>query len=397
MKILFINSLYAPNVVGGAERVVQSLAEGVAREGHQAVVVSVAPQGGTRTDWVNGVKAYYVGLKNVYWPFGEGPFHPASKAAYHALDTCNPWMVRAVARIVDEERPDLVHTNRLAGFSSLALQLVNKRGLPLVHTLHDYYLLCPRSCMFRNGKICRRRCMECRAYSLPKSRLSNRVDTVVGVSQYILERHLEFGYFAATPKRRVINNGYNIDSVAPRPDTWALPIRFGYIGRLAVEKGPEVLLRSISRLPARTWSLDVAGMDQTAYGRYLRTNYDTPPIEFLGHVEPEAYFTKIDVLVVPSLWYEPLGLVIIEAYAHGVPVVASNRGGIPELVEEGRTGFLFDPDCPGDLATKMQRFVDEPSLIRDMRLACLEKAQDFRPERVIEEYLAVYNDATKLV
>jgi glycosyltransferase involved in cell wall biosynthesis len=239
--------------------------------------------------------------------------------------------------------------------------------------------------------------MECRAYSLPKSRLSNRVDTVVGVSQYILERHLEFGYFAATPKRRVINNGYNIDSVAPRPDTWALPIRFGYIGRLAVEKGPEVLLRSISRLPARTWSLDVAGMDQTAYGRYLRTNYDTPPIEFLGHVEPEAYFTKIDVLVVPSLWYEPLGLVIIEAYAHGVPVVASNRGGIPELVEEGRTGFLFDPDCPGDLATKMQRFVDEPSLIRDMRLACLEKAQDFRPERVIEEYLEVYNDATKLV
>ena len=394
MKILYINTLYAPNNVGGAERVVQSLAEGVARAGHQAVVVSAAAQAGTQTNWVNGVKAYYVGLKNVYWPYEDKRFHPALKAAYHVLDTYNPWMGRAVARILDEEHPDLVHTNNLAGFSSLAWQLVKKRDLPLVHTLHDYYLLCPRSSMFRNGQPCTTQCARCRVFALMRNRLSNHVDVVVGVSRFILERHLEFGYFATTPRRRVTNNGYrkeSKESVALPRATWSLPIRFGYIGRFALEKGPKVLLESVSRLTKGTWSLDMAGSKHTLYGRYLRAKYETPSIKFLGYTETEVFFKKVDVLVIPSLWHDPLPTVIIEAYAHGVPVVGSNKGGIPELVEEGRTGFLFDPAQPNDLAVKLQRFIDEPPRLRDMRLACLEKAKDYMSERVIAEYLEVYD------
>jgi len=255
MKLLFVNSLYAPNIVGGAERFVQSLAEGVVKAGHQAVVICTAPQPGTHTDWINGVKVYYAGLKNLYWPFGSQQPQAALKSVYHVLDTYHPWMARGVARILDAEKPDLVHTNNLAGFSVLTWQGIKRRNLPLVHTLHDYYLLCPRSSMFREGKNCTTQCVKCRPYALPRNRPSNQVDAVVGVSQFILERHLKLRYFADTFRKDVIFNGYQslngyqTGSLALPSHTPSLPIRFGYLGRLIPDKGLEILLESVSQLP----------------------------------------------------------------------------------------------------------------------------------------------------
>jgi glycosyltransferase involved in cell wall biosynthesis len=393
LKILFINTLYTPNLIGGIERAVQLLAESLAREGHQIVVASTAPERGVRTATVNGVKVYYVSLKNFYWPFGEKENHRALKPLAHALDTCNHWMVREVARILDEERPDLVHTNGLGGFSVLAWRRVEQRRLPLVHTLHDHYLLCPRSTMFRKGRSCDKQCAECRLYSLPRRRLSQRVDAVVGVSRYILERHLELGYFTATPEKRVIPNAYQAGPASLPAKRRSPPVRFGYLGMLHPVKGIERLLEAVAQLQEGTWSLSVAGRGRTAYECDLRTRYKTLGVEFLGHVDPETFFPEIDVLVIPSLVRESFGRVVIESYAHGVPVIGSTRGGILELVEEGRTGFLCDPDRAGDLAARLQRYIDRPTMINAMRPICLEKANGFLPETIVEQYLDTYRRA----
>ena len=390
MKNLFINTLYTPNLIGGIERAVQLLVESLAKEGHKIVVVSTAPERGVRTATLNGVKVYYVGLKNFYWPFDERENYQALKPLAHVLDTYNPWMVREVTRILDEERPDLVHTNGLGGFSVLAWRRVEQRRLPLVHTLHDHYLLCPRSTMFRKGRNCDKQCAECRLYSLPRRRLSQRVDAVVGVSRYILERHLELGYFTATPEKRVIPNAYRAEPASLSAERQSPPVRFGYLGMLHPVKGIEKLLEAVGRLQEGAWSLSVAGRGRTAYERDLRARYKTLGVEFLGHVDPENFFPEIDVLVIPSLVRESFGRVIIESYAHGVPVIGANRGGISELVEEGRTGFLFDPDHAGDLAARLQRYIDRPTMINDMRPICLEKANGFLPENIVERYLETY-------
>ncbi len=390
MKGLFVSSLYTPNLLGGAERITQSLAEGMAKAGHRAVVISLAPQKGIQIDRINDVRIYYVGLKNLYWPFGGTTNPTMLKPLWHALDTYNPWMVREVARILDAERPDLVHTGTLGGFSPLTWQPVKQRRLPLVHTLYDYYLLCPRSMMFRNGQNCKQVCARCRPYALLRRRLSSCVDAVIGNGRFVLERHLGSGYFASAPKKRVIYNSYPTKPAAISSETRSLPIRFGYLGRLVTEKGLEVLLKSVAQLPQGTWTLDVAGRGLAAYERYLHTRYKRSAIRFLGHSKPEDFFEKIDVLVVPSLWHEPSPRVISEAYAHGVPVVGSKRGGIPELVEEGRTGFLFDPGRPEDLTVKMRRYLDKPDIVTSMRLAALEKAQTLVPERIIQAHLDIY-------
>jgi len=378
--------------MGGAELSVQSLAEGITEAGHQAVVISTVPQKGIQIDWVNGVKVYYIGLKNLYWPYRARKNPVVLKPLWHALDTYNPWMIREGMRILHEEHPDLVHTNTLAGFSPKIWQFVKQQGLPLMHTLHDHYLLCPRSSLFRKGQNCRPVCTSCRLFTLPRSRLSNCVDSVVGVSRYVLDRHLELGYFASTPKKRVIYNGYQAELTARPSETGSLPIRFGYLGRLMKDKGIEVLLNSVMQLPEGAWSLEVAGRGQAAYESYLHTRYNVPAIKFLGYLEPEIFFSKIDILVVPSLIEESFSRVTIEAYAHGVPVIGSHRGGIPELVEDERTGSLFDPALPSDLSTKMRRYIGKPAIIRRMQSACLSKAKAFLLKDNIMQYIDAYTD-----
>jgi glycosyltransferase involved in cell wall biosynthesis len=389
LKVLFISTLYAPYFVGGAERVLQTLAEGLVEIGHQVVIVCTAPQKSTRIEWINGVKVYYVDLKNLYWPFGDNVIRKPFKPLWHALDTLNPCMAREVKRILSAEQPNIVHTNNLAGFSVLTWQIIKRQRLPLVHTIHDYYLLCPRSTMFRNEKNCTVQCSGCYIYSLPRSRRSNQVDAVVGVSRFILEHHLRFGYFAATAEKKVIFNPYEA-ALRPPSDTRSLPIRLGYLGRLSGEKGVEAVLQAVMQLPTGTCKLDIAGQGVSSYERYLRAKYRVPAITFLGYVEPDTFLHSIDVLIVPSVWNEPFGRIIIEAYASGVPVVASKRGGIPELVEDGVTGYLFDPGNPGDLRAKMTRCIDEPALINSMRSACLERATNFSTSRIVEQYLKVY-------
>lgn len=434
LKILFINALYSPNQVGGAERVIQSLAEGLVRAGHQVVVISAAPHKGTRIGYVNGVKVYYVGRKDLYFvsqrvaekliryipsnrrfkqvleskePCTEdqggsilaqiavGKRPAVLRALAHVLETHNPWMARETARILDAECPDLVNTSTLPKFSTSVFRVVKQRGLPLIHTPQDYYLLCPRSSMFRKGKNCQRRCAQCYPYALPREHFSNQVDVVVGPSRFTLERHLNFGYFAATPKKRVIYNAHRIEVGTPVRDTPTVPIRFGFLGRLIPDKGLEVLLKSVMKLPKRAWSLNIGGRGASLYESYLNNKYSTSAITFLGSVKPEVFFSKIDVLVVPSLWHDPSPRVINEAYAFGVPVIGSDRGGIPELVEDGSTGFVFNPDRPEDLTAKMRRFISDPTIIDGMRAACLAKAETFLPDNIIEQYLEVYAEATK--
>lgn len=393
MKILFVSTLYTPNLVGGAERVVQSLAEDMSAAGHETVVLSATPQKST-VNWLNGVKVYYINLKNVYWPYGEKSNAAAAKALWHAFDTYNPWMTREVARILMIERPDLVHTHVITGFSCLIWRAATRLGLPVVHTLHDYYLLCPRTTMFRDGRNCGTQCVKCRVYAQARRTLSDEVDTVVGVSDAILRRHLEFAYFDATSQQTVIYNAYPLASSTRRSDAPTVPVQFGYLGRLAPAKGLEVLLEAVGQLPEGSWRLKVGGQGSASYQSYLRAKYKMPGVDFVGYVDSDSFLPTIDALVVPSVWHDPSPRVISEAYAHGIAVMGARIGGIPELVEEGRTGSLFASGNSDDLARQMRKFTDHPTRIGGMRRNCLEKAEHLSPKAIAEQYLTVYGNAT---
>lgn len=397
MKVLLVNTLYTPWQVGGAERSVQLLAEGLVRRGIEAMVVALTPNDIEEHREIGGVSVRYLPLANLYWPHEMAPPHALQKPAWHAIDSFNPRMGAVLARLLADEAPDIVHTNNLSGFSVAVWRRVAERGIPIVHTLRDYYLACPRATMFRNGRNCGRRCFDCLAYSLTRQWASQSVDAVVGISRDILKRHRALGFFSNARALEVIYNPYDApEPPPPRSDAEASrPVVFGYLGRLSSEKGLEIMLEAFRHLATTEyrWELRIAGSGDATYVASLRSAAPAQAT-FLGHVDPTAFLTGVDALIVPSRWHEPMGRVVIEAFAHGVPVVGARRGGIPELIDEGITGWSFDPDRGASLTSVLKRLLDDPSKLHDARSACLTAGHRFGVRPCVERYAAVYETVT---
>ncbi len=394
MKILHLNSLYHPYAVGGAEKSVQALAEAQLAQKHDLTVITLTPDE-SRCDEVNGVKVYYVGLKNIYWPFAHHQVSLMSKSLWHAFDSFNPLMKGAFDAILQAETPDVVHTHNLTGFSASVWQAAAHRQRPVVHTVRDYSLLCPKATMFSGGRNCQRQHWSCRAYSLPRKALSNHIGAVTAISQFILDRHIAAGTFAQTPIKAVIHNFQpEVFAASSAPARGEKAFTFGFIGQLAPAKGLEVLLSAFSELTDPNCELIVAGKGDPDYERRLKQQAEGRNVRFAGVMRPKDFYPAIDVLVVPSLWHEPFGRVIVEAYSYGVPVLASARGGIPEIVDDLRTGILFDPDDSGALARKLQRLAADRPLTTRLALDAVQKAKEFLPKNVCEQYDAVYSRVT---
>lgn len=394
MKILHVNSLYHPNAVGGAERSVRSLAESQLARKHGVSVVTLT-QGTNHTGYINGVKVYYVALKNLYWPFGNGDVSSFRKSLWHALDSFNPLMSGAVDGILTAEKPDVVHTHNLTGFSASIWRAATRRERPVVHTLRDYSLLCPKATMFSDNKNCGSQHWGCRVHSAARMALSNNISAVTAVSQFTLDRHIAAGAFAAVPIKAVIHNFLSRDSnEVPRPTRARRVFTFGFMGQLAPAKGLDVLLRAFPIGPDAECELVIAGKGKPDYERILKAQAAGKNVRFLGTSRPEDFYPAIDVLVVPSLWHEPLCRVIIEAYSYGIPVIASDRGGIPELVDHLRSGILFDPDDPDMLRLQLQRLSSDRSLTARLAVNTSIKAKEFSPETVCNQYDEIYSRVT---
>lgn len=388
-----INTLYAPWSVGGAERSVQLLAESLAAEGNDVTVATLAPDGAPTPRSVGSVDVRYLPLRNVYWPFGDHPTSPLSKAAWHVIDAWNPLMARSVRGVLASDTFDVVHTNNLAGFSAAVWHAARASGVPIVHTLRDYYLACPKATMFRRSAPCERQCSDCRLLTTPRALASRTVDAIVGISRFVLDRHLALGLFADVDHKEVIYNPYDPPPRPARREEKGIrePVVFGYLGRLSAEKGVEVALDAFRRLdvaPDR-WSLRIGGTGDPDYVRGLRARAPDAA-EFLGGVDSDRFFSSIDVLVVPSVWHEPMGRVVVEALGHGVPAVVAKRGGLPELVEEGRTGWVFDPEDPERLSTVLSDIVKHPISLHSMRTACFEASRAYSTKICTDRYQSVY-------
>ncbi len=384
MKIALINDKYIHHEGGGAQESVRILAETLAARGHRVSVwaTTYAPGQARRTEVHNEVRVTFLPVKNVYDPHVKRP--GLLKPLWHAIDSYNPLMAREVAGLIDAERPDVLHTNILAGFSPAVWAAAAQKGVPVVHTLRDYYLRCPRGSMFKKENSCPAPCAGCRLYSLPKQAAAHGLAALVGISRHLLEEHRSIG--GADLLRRVIHNSYAANGTLPAPAPGS-HLRVGYLGRLCPTKGIELLMESI-RDAART-QLFIAGKGEAGYEAELRQRAN-PRMTFLGVVPPRELFKRIDVLVAPSLWHEPFGRIAIEALAWGVPVIASRRGGLPEILEHGGTGFLFEPNEPGSLAWVLRGLT--PEACAAMRTACLRRALDFLPEAMTGQYEELYRE-----
>jgi glycosyltransferase involved in cell wall biosynthesis len=141
-------------------------------------------------------------------------------------------------------------------------------------------------------------------------------------------------------------------------------------------------------LPPGDWTLRLAGRPvDPAYGANLATRYDRPEIEFCGHVAPDEFYRSIDVLVVPSNWHEPLGMVAVESLGFGIPVIGARGGGIPEILGEGGPGWLFEPGNVEELSAILRTLLGSRGSIEELRFAALRRRQHFVPARQAADFL----------
>lgn len=389
MRILVVNTLYHPYFQGGAEKSVQLLCEGFKDAGHEVEVVCMGPS--THRGVVNGIPVHYLRTRNVKgFMKVRGSFAPL-RLLWHLIDVYNPFYFWFFRRLFKRYRPDVLFSNNLPGWSVSVWKQAARAGLPVVHTLRDHALLCPRGTMFKKEQRCTRQCITCRLFSFPKKQLSRKVSAVVGISAYILNRHLKHGYFYGNTRSAVIPNSVKQMSVATHAHSAKKggDVVFGYLGRVSVEKGAGYLVDEFLDLPSSLHvRLLIGGDGDEGYVNEMKVKCKGKPVAFMGRVQAAEFFQEIDVLIVPSLLEESFGRVVIEAWASGLFVLGAESGGITELASCGNI-HLFVPER-GHLTALMREVALQGRQFNGPQYLSIRER--FENRTVAEAYLNLFNE-----
>ncbi|MCK9283731.1 MAG: glycosyltransferase family 4 protein [Rhodocyclaceae bacterium] len=385
--ILIISNLFPPAVIGGAEKIAAQLAL-LLKSRYKVTVLTLSGNGQDVVDNWNGIKVYRLAIRNSYYPFAEASPSAMRKLLWHRKDAWNQDMREVLRPILASEKPDIVNTHNLAGFSVSAWAAADEVGVPVVHTMHDYYLLCPKSTMFCKERNCQSQCWGCRLLSDKKISASQRVKHVVSVSNFVLQRHLSNGYFK-NAARSVIANARDFHRKPPGPAVPAGDLKFGYIGRISENKGVEKLLQ-VFRKCFSHHKLFIAGAGEPSYVEMLQKKYGSSNIVFMGYVDANTFFVSIDINIVPSRWNDPFPTVVFESFYHSVPVIGSRRGGIPEMVVDGVNGFLYEPDEDGALERVLAKAVSDSQSYQRLSAGAYESGAYYRTDRFFAQYAEVF-------
>ncbi|MFD1331737.1 glycosyltransferase [Methylopila musalis] len=388
MKILLANSLFPDLGIGGSEQSTYYLARGLRQLGHDVWVFSQNVQDKTVTEDKDGIHVIRHAARpgsepNIYAEPYYQRLAAASQKAY-PLD-------KQLAETIKAFKPDIVNTAVVGRLTSL-WQMTKSLGVPCVHTLRSYTSLCNRR-MIVDQKPCLRQCRDCNLARVAGRERSNVVDGVIGISSHILKTHLRSGWFRDTPQRTVIANSYEMDAPIASATGAERPYEFGYIGRLHHTKGVELFLEALTALRAQTGRKHptlIAGAGDPGFEWKLRKRFEDENTRFAGYISPNDFFAQIRYCVVPSIWFEPFGRIFIESLHHGVPVVGSSRGGGAEILKEGETGWLFEPEVATlKEALRKASEVDDAGYDR-LRQAALSSAEDYGVLAIARLYESFY-------
>ena len=313
------------------------------------------------------------------------------------------------ARFLDEKQPDIVHIQHLLLLSGRIIAAAKERGLPVVITLHDYWFLCHRIQLLRPNLACCSgpaggwKCAGCADIPLPYllrfllyplttpvflyrtaylRRHLEMADLIISPSAFLRDRFTDHGF--QEERIQVCDNGTAnawLSDLRPQPSDH---LRFGFIGSVMRHKGIHTLIEAFNQLDDTRAELHVFGDPRVSPTFYtqMQALACNPRVHFRGRFENDEIgrvLGQIDVLIVPSIWYENAPVTIHEARMACVPVIGSRLGGIPEFVEHDVSGLLFTPGDAVDLHAQMQRLLDEPDLLARLR-------QGIRPVKTIEEH-----------
>lgn len=418
MNILLVSHFFPPMHNAGAEKRALGYAKALLAMGHRVQVVCAG-------EWESGAQ-YWNGYRDEVYqgaPVRRVQLNWSAAPDPNRYLYDNPVIEARLEEWLEEWKPDVAHVISLLTLSASVVRALKRRGIPVVFTLTDFWLVCPKISLVRadqslcDGQVTAEECLHClmahtKAYrllraALPKAQagaalawISRRprltrlrglrglaLDTA-GRRQVIAEMARQVDCFTAPstflartieatgvlPQPvRVIHSGHDLSWLEHMPARQpSSRVRFGYIGQITPVKGLEVLIRAFQAAggPAE---LRIYGDERhdPAYAARLKAMIRPgDAIHFAGpfpHERLGEALAEVDVLVVPSQWHENNPRVIQEAFAGKTPVIASDVGGITEFVRHGVNGLLFRRGDSDDLRAQMQRVIDAPEIVARLR------------------------------
>lgn len=332
-----------------------------------------------------------------------GPLRAAARTVWSAQDHA------AVTRVLAEWRPDVVHIhNTFQAMSPSVIWAAARAGVPVVQTLHNFRLICPQAMLLRQEAVCE----DCVGH-LPWRGVvracyrQSRLQTAVLASTVVLHRaagtygrHVaRFIALSDFSRRKLIEGGLDGERIAVKPnfyETDETPLFEGrhgglFVGRLSREKGVEVLMRAAREQGMQ--GITVIG-DGPEYAQSVSDCFGAGWLGFQPLDEVVAKMRRAAFLVLPSICYENFPRTIVEAYACGLPVIASAMGAMAELVEDGVTGLLFEPGDAQALAARVAWAQAHPQAMQRMGEAAFQRYQQrYRAQTNHDQLIDIYGQA----
>lgn len=426
MRILLLCHGLPPESQGGVEQHVHGLAQALVAAGHEVHVYARAmlpgqPQGyqtpasplpgtGTGSQRTTRVAYRWEGVDSLAAMYNCAPMATALQQ----------WLAAAKAA---GKGFDVAHVHHLTGMSVDSVAVLRNAGIPVVMTLHDYWLMCPRGQMFhRDEQACAtvepERCGACLQATFPWwLQESSRAEQAAAVHERARKTLAACAVLVVPSARamppfealgiarerfQVVENGVDTEALAslPPPAAGPGPLRLGYFGTVMPSKGLHVLLDAILPLPRGLVSLDIHGNAVPYHGdpsyplRCFQKLIPGSNIRYHGPYGleqlPELY-GSIDVLAAPALWEEAYGLTVREALAAGRPVLVSRIGGLQDAVVDGQQGLVLPPGDAAAWRGAILRLTQDRNLVARLARGARPRARGFGP--MAQELLGIYCQA----
>jgi glycosyltransferase involved in cell wall biosynthesis len=373
VRIAFANNYYY--LRGGSERVFFDEISELKGAGHQVAVFS--------REHASNLPTPYSRYFPPHLQYEGVPVARKVSAAASLVysDQCG----RRFGELLEDFRPDLVHGHNIYGrLTTAVLDSARTRDVPTVMTLHDHKLICPSYLMLSRGAVCERcegrkyyhclleRChkggvLPSLVYTIEAYRNSflgkyRGVRYFLCPSAFLKEKHARYGI----PEERleIVPNFLRMEEYLPGDEGGEYVV---YAGRLSKEKGLSTLLRAVEGLDVPLRIVGDGPMRESLEVRVRERCQKNVVFEgYKTGVELATMFRRSLFVVFPSEWYENAPMSILEAFAYGKPVIGANIGGVPEMITDGETGFLFPPGDAAALRERIRHLAERPSLVLSM-------------------------------
>jgi glycosyltransferase involved in cell wall biosynthesis len=406
-KILICCNAYPPHFIGGAELIAHAQAKQLQHLGYDILIFTGDPsengqRHSLRREDYEGLPVYRIRLTYEDYDYKFENFTHKS-------------VEKHFKNILNKFSPDIVHFHNIIGLSAGLIHIAKYQGIKTVVTLHDHWGFCFKNTLIKNtDEICNNftHCSGCMAIIPGEKNLNlpirmrqdfiamqlEEVDVFISPSQYLANTYLRAGI--PPEKMHVIWNGIDVQRFShiekvPNDDI----LRFTFIGYFGKHKGIHILLDALQYLNNTEKILINLIGDGVLFVQYKKEINDkklNKVVKFWGKIgKIEDAYAHTDVFVLPSVWPENQPVSITEAMSAGIPVIASDSGGIPELVEERKTGFLFERGNSVDLANKMGEFILNPEKIKDFGKNAYKKMEKNTLQNQVNKIIPLYEESSK--